>query len=73
MTPSEIKRLYRIIKVQLEYGLDELMPTHQLTKAPLLARKSLFWMKNKHPDKPLGERLRLALQELVQYGLNLVK
>ncbi|EDL53317.1 putative ubiquinone biosynthesis [Vibrio mediterranei AK1] len=64
MTPSEIKRLYRIIKVQLEYGLDELMPTHQLTKAPLLARKSLFWMKNKHPDKPLGERLRLALQEL---------
>lgn len=64
MTPSEIKRLYRIIKVQLEYGLDELMPTHQLTKAPLLARKSLFWMKNKHPEKPLGERLRLALQEL---------
>ncbi len=64
MTPSEIKRLYRIIKVQLEYGLDELMPAHQLTKAPLLARKSLFWMKNKHPEKPLGERLRLALQEL---------
>lgn len=64
MTPSEIKRLYHIVKVQLEYGLDELMPTHQLTKAPLLARRSLFWMKNQHPDKPLGERLRLALQEL---------
>ncbi|GAL22643.1 ubiquinone biosynthesis monooxygenase UbiB [Vibrio maritimus] len=64
MTPSEIKRLYHIVKVQLEYGLDELMPTHQLTKAPLLARRSLFWMKNQHPDKQLGERLRLALQEL---------
>ncbi|MCJ2378590.1 ubiquinone biosynthesis regulatory protein kinase UbiB [Vibrio sp. ZSDZ34] len=64
MTPSEIKRLYRIIKVQLEYGLDELLPTHQLTKAPLLARRSLFWVKNQHPEKPLGERLRLALQTL---------
>ncbi|SDH54903.1 2-octaprenylphenol hydroxylase [Vibrio xiamenensis] len=65
MTLAELKRLYRIIKVQLEYGLDELVPQqHQLTKAPLLARKSLFWLKNRHADKPLGERLRLALQEL---------
>ena len=64
MTPTEWKRLYRIIKVQLEYGLDELLPEHQLTKAPILARKGLFWIKNRHPDKPLGERLRLALQEL---------
>ncbi len=64
MTPAELKRLYHIIKVQLEYGLDELLPDHQLTKAPLLMRKSLFWIKNQHPEKPLGERLRLALQEL---------
>ncbi|MBD0787860.1 ubiquinone biosynthesis regulatory protein kinase UbiB [Vibrio sp. Y2-5] len=64
MTPSELKRLYRIIKVQLEYGLDELLPEHQLTKAPRLLRKSLFWIRNQHSDKPLGERLRLALQEL---------
>ncbi|EPR7484648.1 ubiquinone biosynthesis regulatory protein kinase UbiB [Vibrio alginolyticus] len=64
MTPAELKRLYHIAKVQLEYGLDELLPDHQLTKAPLLLRKSLFWIKNKHPKKPLGERLRLALQEL---------
>ncbi len=65
MTLAELKRLYRIIKVQLEYGLDEFLPVeHQLTKAPLLARKSLFWIKNRYPDKPLGERLRLALQEL---------
>ncbi|MFZ6041450.1 ubiquinone biosynthesis regulatory protein kinase UbiB [Vibrio natriegens] len=64
MTPAEIKRLYHIVKVQLEYGLDELLPEHQLTKAPLWMRKSLFWIKNKHSEKPLGERLRLALQEL---------
>ncbi|WP_085343368.1 ubiquinone biosynthesis regulatory protein kinase UbiB [Vibrio sp. ArtGut-C1] len=64
MTPAELKRLYHIAKVQLEYGLDELLPDHQLTKAPLLLRKSLFWIKSKHPEKPLGERLRLALQEL---------
>ncbi len=64
MTLAEIKRLYRIIKVQLEYGLDEFVPQHQLTRLPLMLRKSLFWIKNKHKDKPLGDRLRLALQEL---------
>ncbi|NNN46052.1 MULTISPECIES: ubiquinone biosynthesis regulatory protein kinase UbiB [unclassified Vibrio] len=64
MTLAELKRLYRIIKVQLEYGLDELLPEHRLTKAPILARQSLFWIRNQHSDKPLGERLRLALQEL---------
>ncbi len=64
MTPRELKRLYRIIKVQLEYGLDELLPDHHLLKAPLLGRKCLFWLRNKHPDKPVGERLKMALQEL---------
>ncbi len=35
MTLAELKRLYRIIKVQLEYGLDELVPIQLLlTKAP---------------------------------------
>lgn len=29
-----------------------------------LWRYTLFWMPNRHKDKPLGERLRLALQEL---------
>ncbi|SHF45082.1 ubiquinone biosynthesis regulatory protein kinase UbiB [Vibrio gazogenes] len=64
MTPTEIKRLYRIIKVQLEYGLDEFLPDHHLLRAPLLARKALFWLQNRYPEKPLGERLRLALQDL---------
>ncbi|WP_413285463.1 ubiquinone biosynthesis regulatory protein kinase UbiB [Vibrio sp. MA40-2] len=64
MKPAELRRLYHILKVQLEYGLDELIPEHDLTKKPLLARKALFWIKNKHKDKELGVRLRLALQEL---------
>ncbi|BDU35628.1 ubiquinone biosynthesis regulatory protein kinase UbiB [Vibrio nigripulchritudo] len=64
MTPAELRRLYRIIKVQLEYGLDELLPEHQLTRIPRFARKSLFWLRNKHKDKELGHRIRLALQEL---------
>jgi len=64
MRPAELRRLYQITKVQLEYGLDELIPEHELTKALLLARKALFWLKNKHSEKPLGVRLRLALQEL---------
>ncbi len=64
MTPAELRRLYRIVKVQLESGLDELSPEHHLTRAPLLARKGLFWLKNEHQDKELGNRIRLALQEL---------
>lgn len=64
MNLSELKRLYRILKVQLEYGLDELLPHHQLLETPLLARKSLFWLRNQHPEKPIGERLKNALQEL---------
>ncbi|MCG7496712.1 ubiquinone biosynthesis regulatory protein kinase UbiB [Vibrio sp. Of7-15] len=64
MTPAEMKRLYHITKVQLEYGLDELLPEQAFTQVPKTLRKGLFWVKNRYPEKPLGERLRLALQEL---------
>ncbi len=64
MKPAEFRRLYQIVRVQLEYGLDELLPRHKLSRCPLLARKALFWIKNRHTDKPLEVRLRLALQEL---------
>ncbi len=64
MTLSEIKRLYRIVQVQLSYGLDELLPEHKLTRFPNVLRSCLFWIKNQHQDKPIGERLRLAFQEL---------
>ncbi|GAL05617.1 ubiquinone biosynthesis monooxygenase UbiB [Photobacterium aphoticum] len=33
-------------------------------RLPKTARRGLYWLKNQHPEKPLGERLRLALQEL---------
>ncbi|QZN96738.1 ubiquinone biosynthesis regulatory protein kinase UbiB [Symbiopectobacterium purcellii] len=64
MTPSELLRLYHIIRVMLSYGLDELIPHLRITLPLRVWRKFLFWMPNRHKDKPLGERLRLALQEL---------
>lgn len=64
MTPGEIRRLYFIIRTFLSYGLDELIPKIRLTLPLRFGRRMLFWMTNRHKDKLLGERLRLALQEL---------
>ncbi|KAG4065050.1 hypothetical protein HA402_006796 [Bradysia odoriphaga] len=36
----------------------------RLTLPLRIGRRLLFWMPNRHKDQPLGERLRLALQEL---------
>ncbi|GAL12803.1 ubiquinone biosynthesis monooxygenase UbiB [Vibrio astriarenae] len=53
--------------------MDDLLPNEQSPfsadvsqrfKTPRLMRKTLFWMKSRHSDKELGERLREALQEL---------
>lgn len=64
MTPGELKRLYFIVRVFLSYGLDELIPKIKLTLPLRIGRLGFFWIRNKHKDKALGERLRLALQEL---------
>ena len=64
MTPTELCRFYLIVRVFLTYGLDELIPKMRITLPLRMGRHLLFWMRNKHKDKPLGERLRLALQEL---------
>ncbi|MBN3196734.1 ubiquinone biosynthesis regulatory protein kinase UbiB [Pectobacterium versatile] len=64
MTPSELRRLYSIVRVLLSYGLDELIPKMRLTLPLRAGRRLLFWLPNCHRNKPLGERLRLALQEL---------
>ncbi|KAA8997271.1 ubiquinone biosynthesis regulatory protein kinase UbiB [Affinibrenneria salicis] len=64
MTPAELRRFYLIIRVLLSYGLDELIPKMRLTLPLRFGRRLLFWLPNRHADKPLGERLRLALQEL---------
>ncbi|MEQ9889241.1 ubiquinone biosynthesis regulatory protein kinase UbiB [Pectobacterium zantedeschiae] len=64
MTPSELRRLYSIVRVLLSYGLDELIPKMRLTFPLRVGRRMLFWLPNRHRNMPLGERLRLALQEL---------
>lgn len=64
MTPGEFRRLYFIIRIFLNYGLEELIPKSRLTLPLRLWLRCLFWIPNRHRDKPLGERLRLALQEL---------
>lgn len=61
---GEIRRLYLIIRIMLSYGLDELIPRTRLTLPLRLGRNLLFWMPNNHGQRMLGERLRLALQEL---------
>lgn len=61
---GEIRRLYLIIRVMLSYGLDEHIPKTRLTLLLLLGRNLLFWIPNNHGKRMLGERLRLALQEL---------
>ncbi|MGE9553193.1 ubiquinone biosynthesis regulatory protein kinase UbiB [Erwinia amylovora] len=64
MTFGELRRLYFIIRIFLTYGLDELIPKTRLALPLRLWRNCLFWMPNQHKDQPLGERLRLALEQL---------
>ncbi|AXF77888.1 ubiquinone biosynthesis regulatory protein kinase UbiB [Erwinia tracheiphila] len=64
MTFGELRRFYLIIHIFLSYGLDELIPITRLTLPVRLWRKCLFWMPNRHKKQPLGERLRLALEQL---------
>ncbi len=64
MRLNEFRRLYQIIQVQLNYGLDELLPLHSFSRGPHCIRKMFFWLKNEHKEKMQGERLKLALQHL---------
>lgn len=57
-------RLYRINKVLLQHGLDELIPDKWLPWYAKIGRACQFWLRNQHPDKPIGERIRLALESL---------
>ena len=64
MTPREMRRLYLIIRMFLIYGLDELIPKIRLTLPLRMGRYLFFWLPHRHKEKPLGERMRLALEEL---------
>lgn len=57
-------RLYRIIKTFLHYGLDEMVPNEMLPWYAKVGRSSLFWLRNKHKDKPVALRFRLAIESL---------
>lgn len=57
-------RLFKILKTFLQFGLDELLPKKALPWYVKLARISLFWLRNKHRDKPVAQRFRLAIESL---------
>ncbi|XQW85215.1 ubiquinone biosynthesis regulatory protein kinase UbiB [Thalassotalea piscium] len=57
-------RVYKIVKTFLNYGLDELLPKKSLPWYIKLIRPSLFWLRNKHKNKPLAQRFRLAIESL---------
>lgn len=59
-----ISRFYHIQKTLLQFGLDELIPAQWQPWYARMLRRSLFWLRNRHPDQPVGVRLRLALQGL---------
>ena len=58
------KRLYKIVKTFLQFGLDELLPEKYLPWYARIARRSLFWLRNKHRDKTKAQRFRLAIESL---------
>ncbi|GAA5134935.1 ubiquinone biosynthesis regulatory protein kinase UbiB [Thalassotalea piscium] len=58
------KRVYKIVKTFLNYGLDELLPKKSLPWYVKLIRPSIFWLRNKHKDKALSLRFRLAIESL---------
>ncbi|MGV3346650.1 ubiquinone biosynthesis regulatory protein kinase UbiB [Enterobacteriaceae bacterium LUAb1] len=64
MTFGELRRLYFIIHVFLSYGLDELIPKRRMTLLLRLWCKTLFWIPRRYKSQPLGERIRLALEQL---------
>ena len=59
-----LRRFYHILRTLLQYGLEQLIPPQWQPWYFRTARNAAFWLRNKHPDKTEGERLRLALQQL---------
>lgn len=64
MRLRELRRLYRIGAVLLQHGLDELLPRQWQPWPIRLWRRSLFWLRNRHPTASRGKRLRLAFEAL---------
>ncbi|MFR9721411.1 ubiquinone biosynthesis regulatory protein kinase UbiB [Aeromonas diversa] len=64
MTFKEFSRLYQITRILLEHGMDELVPARYQPWPARLARRSLFWFKNRNGSRSRGERIRLAFEAL---------
>lgn len=60
----KIGRIYRIVSVLLEHGLDELIPKRFRPWYFRTLRRCIFWLPNKHKGETEGRRLRLALETL---------
>jgi len=61
---KELSRLYNINKTIIEYNLIELLPRKHRPISYTLMRLVFFWIRTKHQDLSLPERLRLSLQSL---------
>ncbi|RUO39808.1 ubiquinone biosynthesis regulatory protein kinase UbiB [Aliidiomarina taiwanensis] len=59
-----VLRFYKIVSVLLRLGIDEMIPKDKCPWWAKVLRVSLFWLRNQHKDKPMGERLRMALETL---------
>ena len=64
MKLSNLRRLYLITKLFLQFGLDEFIPWHILPWYAKLGRHCFFWLRNKHKEKSQAQRLRLCLEAL---------
>ena len=64
MTPKEFKRLYRIVTILLEQGIDELVPARYQPWPGRLARRSSVLAQNKQQGMSRGARIRLAFEAL---------
>ena len=62
LTPARIKRLISIQRVLVKYSLDDLIATSRLLRP--LRFVFLFGGRRMDRDAPLGQRIRLALEEL---------
>lgn len=58
------QRVYKIIKVLLTYGLDDIIPEIHKPWYFKWIRGVFGWLPNKHKNKSLAVRIRLALEEL---------
>lgn len=64
MVFSELNRFYSIIRIMLRYGLGDFIPKNKLFFLLRIKNRFLLRFFNKYPQLILGERFRLALQEL---------